>query len=114
MRDEQLVVVCTDKRRHGRIEIARIDRDEDGNYVPVAVVVQSRAPQKWQDTPLGRRELAANPDFYADVLPVATPVKTPTGWRFPCHRCGRDVPFSDETFSRVATSLLNPFDVSYL
>jgi len=111
---QALVIVCTDAGQHGSTELARIVRNPDGTLVPSPVVQGSKGkPKGWHETPFGRRELAAHPELYADMQKAATPVRTETGWRFRCPRCGRDVPFSDDTFAKAA-AVLALIDVSLI
>jgi len=115
-----LVVVCTDAGQHGAVELARIMRNIDRTLVALPVVHGSKGkatvkPGGFKDTPLGRREFAAYPDMYEGMQKVAEPVKTETGWRFGCRRCGRDVPFSSGTLAKIVSLFERhdkPFDVS--
>lgn len=114
MVDATMIVVCTGAGSHGSIDLARVEIGSDGSLTPSLVVEQSRsALEQFAKTPLGRRELAANPARYAEVRKVATPVKTATGWRFDCPCCSLDVPFSDQTFAVIAANFPDKFDVSW-
>ena len=114
MDDATMIVVCTGGGSHGAIALARIEIGSDGSLTPVMVVEQSRsALEQFAKTPLGRRELAANPARYADLRKVAGIVKTETGWRFDCPSCPLDVSFSDQTFAVIAANFPEKFDVSW-
>jgi hypothetical protein len=114
MDDATMTVVCTGRGSHGTITLARIEIGSDGSLTPVMVVEKSRsALERFAKTPLGRRELAADPESYAELRKVANIVKTKTGWRFDCPRCPRDVPFSDQTFAVIAANFPEKFDVSW-
>ena len=116
MTDTTFIICCSNpgEHQHGRIERGRVERAADGTLTPVLVVEQGgkARPGSWHDSTFGRRELAANPELYADVKPVARPIRDDHDgraiWRFPpCPGCGRELPSqSDPRMRKVLDHLV--------
>ncbi len=114
-------VTCTGGRRqHTARTLAMIDVDGDKLTPRPAVDSSTRVLDRLRGTPFGQRELAADPDRFSGLRPVANLVRETSEdglhekWRFVCPRCGRNVPVGDDRMRGWVGEGLSVVDVSDL
>ena len=119
---QRLKIVCSGGRRRPHPERTLGVVEVDGDTLTPVLVAESStgAINRVQGTPIGQRELAANPDAFADLRPVAEPFRerSPDGlhekWRFKCRKCQHDVPVSDERMRTWAEGAPRVIDITDL
>ena len=103
-------VVCTDRGHHARSDIATVIVRDDGS-VDTSTTRKAALPRSGQlRSAIGQRVIVATSDHRDDF-------DGRRRWRFPCPRCGRDVPMNEDSLRRAAVGCADagmPFDISAL
>lgn len=100
MASKRYKVVCTDRKRHGRIDFPDLIMREDGSISESATRTGSAA------LPPGSRLITQDGEEVPGLLPHRAVLRAeghraPHGtWRWECPSCGRDVPVKEANLRR--------------